>query len=55
MQIMWPPAFGLAGGAHEALFVMVCGIKNASNVCAGGGPPRFMGLKLNSHQIGRRW
>jgi hypothetical protein len=38
MWIMWPPAFGLARDAHEALFVVALRIKNETrNVSVRGG------------------
>jgi hypothetical protein len=42
MPLMWPPAFGLAREALEALFVIVCRCKNASNVHKVGGHSRFI-------------
>ena len=44
MPLMWPPAFGLAREALEALFVIVCRYKNASNVHRVGGHSRFIDL-----------
>lgn len=39
---MWPPAFGLARDAHEALFVVALRIKNENEKCVRPwGPPRL--------------
>jgi len=43
MWIMWPPAFGLARDAHEALFVVALRIKNENEKCVRPwGPPRYI-------------